>query len=112
MWRYLYLRFNLSHRDVEGLLAERGITVSREAARLWCIKSGAVYSRRLKRKHRGYGDTFFIDEVFIKINGEQHHLWKVIDQDGEVFDVYLQTRRDFAGAKRFCDRMIVSSERS
>ena len=73
---WLCYRFNLSHRDIEDLLAERGITVSREAIRLWypkhslrswgrlCIKFGAIYTRRLKRKHRGYGDTFFIDEVF------------------------------------------------
>ena len=61
---WLYYRFNLSHRDIEDLLAERGITVSREAIRLWCIKFGAIYTRRLKHKHRGYGDTFFIDEVF------------------------------------------------
>jgi transposase-like protein len=64
---WLYYRFNLSHRDIEDLLAERGITVSREAIRLWCIKFGAIYTRRLKRKHRGYGDTFYIDEVFVKI---------------------------------------------
>jgi transposase-like protein len=49
---------------IEDLLAERGITVSREAIRLWCIKFGALYARRLKRKHRGFGDTFYIDEVF------------------------------------------------
>jgi transposase-like protein len=50
----------------------------------------------LKRKHRGYGDTFFIDEVYIKINGKQHYLWRAVDQDGEVVDVYLQPRRDGA----------------
>ena len=61
---WLYYRFNLSHRDIENLLAERGITVSRESIRLWCIKFGALYARRLKRKHGGYGDTFYIDEVF------------------------------------------------
>jgi len=61
---WLYYRFNLSRRDIEDILAERGITVSREAIRLWCIKFGALYARRLKRKHRGYGDTFYIDEVF------------------------------------------------
>jgi putative transposase len=61
---WLYYRFNLSHRDIEDLLAERGITVSREAIRLWCIKFGAIYTRRLKRKHRGFGDTLYIDEVF------------------------------------------------
>jgi len=73
---WLYYRFNLSHRDIEDLLAERGITVTRESIRLWypkhslrswgrlCIKFGAVYTRRLKRKHRGYGETFYIDEAF------------------------------------------------
>ena len=53
-----------NHRDIEDLLAERGIIVSREAIRLWCIKFGAIYTRRLKRKYRGYGDTFYVDEVF------------------------------------------------
>ena len=56
---WLYYRFNLSHRDVEGLPAERGITVSYETILLWCIKFGPKCARRLKRKHRGYGDTFF-----------------------------------------------------
>jgi putative transposase len=95
----------LSHRDIEDLLAEREITVNRKAIRLWypkhslrswgrlCIKFGALYARRLNRKHRGYGDTFYIDEVFVKINGKQHYLWRAVDQDGEVVDVYLQAQR-------------------
>lgn len=103
---WLYYRFNLSHRDIEDLLAERGITVSREAIRLWCIKFGALYARRLKRKHRGYGDTFHIDEVFVKINGKQHYLWRVVDQYGEVVDVYLQAKRDGATARRFFKRLL------
>jgi putative transposase len=103
---WLYYRFNLSHRDIEDLLAERGITVSREAIRLWCIKFGAKYASRLKRRHRGYGDTFYIDEVFVKINGKQHYLWRAVDQDGEVVDVYLQARRDGAAAKRFFRRLL------
>ena len=78
---WLYYRFNLSHRDIEDLLAERGITVSREAIRVWCIKFGAIYTRRLKQKHRGYGDTFYIDEVFVKINGKQYYLWRAVDQE-------------------------------
>jgi transposase-like protein len=61
---WLYYRFNLSHRDIEDILAERGITVSRESIRLWCIKFGPLYARRLKRRLWGYGDTFYIDEVF------------------------------------------------
>ena len=97
---WLYYRFNLSHRDIEDLLAERGITVSGEAIRLWCIKFGAKYARRLKRRHRGYGDTFYIDEVFVKINGIQHYLWRAVDQDGEVVDVFLQAKRDGAAAFR------------
>ncbi len=96
---WLYHRFNLSHRDIEDLLAEIGITVSREAIRLWCIKFGAIYTRRLKRKHGGYGDTFYIDEVSAKINGIQHYLWRAVDQDGEVVDVFLQARRDGAPAR-------------
>ena len=105
---WLYYRFNLSHRDIEDLLAERGITVSEEAIRLWCIKFGAIYTRRLKRKHRGYGDTFFIDGVFIKINGKQHYLWRAVDLDGELADVYLQAKRDGAAAKRFFKRLLRS----
>ena len=103
---WLYYRFNLSHRDIEDLLAERGITVSYESIRLWCIKFGAIYSRCLKRRHRGYGDTFFIDEVFVKINGKQHYLWRAVDQDGEVVDVYLRAKRDGAAAKRFFRRLV------
>jgi putative transposase len=105
---WLYFRFNLSHRDIEDLLAERGITVSREAIRLWCIKFGTIYTRRLKRKHRGYGDAFYIDEVFVKINGKQHYLWRAVGQDGEVVDVYLQGKRDGAAAKRFFKRLLWS----
>ena len=103
---WLYYRFNLSHRDIEDLLAERGVTVSYETIRLWCIKFGAKYARRFKRKHQGYGDTFYIDEVFVKINGKQHYLWRAIDQDGEVVDVYLQVKRDGAAAKRFFKRLL------
>ena len=105
---WLYFRFNLSHRDIEDLLVERGITVSYEAIRLWRIKFGSKYARRLKRKHGGYGDTFYIDEVFVKINGKRHYLWRAVDQDGEVVDVFLQARRDGAAAKRFFRRLLRS----
>ncbi len=103
---WLYYRFNLSHRDIEDLLAERGINVTYEAIRLWCNRFGPKYAARLKRKHRGYGDTFFIDEVFIRIDGKQHYLWRAVDQDGEVVDVFLQKRRDGAAAKRFFKRLL------
>jgi putative transposase len=105
---WLYYRFNLSYRDIEDLLAERGVTVSHESIRLWCNKFGPKYAKRLKRKHQGYGDTFYIDEVFIRINGKQHYLWRAVDQDGEVVDVYLQRKRDGAAAKRFFKRLLRS----
>jgi len=107
---WLYYRFNLSHRDVEDLLAQRGITVSYESIRLWCNKFGPKYTRRLNRKHCGYSDTFFVDEVFVKIGGKQHYLWRAVDQDGEVVDVYLQAKRDGDTAKRFFRRLLRSHQ--
>ncbi len=105
---WLYYRFNLSHRDIEDLLAERGITVTRESIRLWCIEFLAIHTRRLNRKYRAYGDIFYIEEVFVKINGSQHYLWRAVDQDGEVVDVYLEAKRDGGAAKSFFRRLLRS----
>ena len=101
-------RLNLSIRDVEDLLADRNISVSYEAIRLWVNKFGPEFARRLRRKHQGFGDTYYLDEVFVKIGGKQHYLWRAVDQDGEVVDVYLQTRRDANAAKRFFERFLKS----
>jgi putative transposase len=87
-------------------LAKRGINVSYEAIRLWCNKFGSKYAQILRRKHQGYGDTFYIDEVFVKIQGKLHYLWRAVDQDGEVVDVFLQKRRDGKAAKRFFRRLL------
>ena len=106
---WLYHRFNLSSRDIEDLMAERGIAISYESIRLWCIKFGPKYARRLRRRHQGYGDTFYLDEVFVRIQRVQHYLWRAIDQDGEVVDVFLQRRRDGAAAKRFFKRLLRAS---
>jgi putative transposase len=93
------------------LLAERNISVSYEAIRLWINKLldrklGPEFTKRLRRRHAGFGDTYFLDEVFVKIRGKQHYLWRAVDQDGEVVDVYLQTRRDAKAAKRFFQRIL------
>ena len=106
---WLYHRFNLSHRDIEELLAERGIQVSYESVRLWCNKFGPEYASRLKKKRSGFGDTFYLDEVFTKINGVMHYLWRAVDQDGDVVDVYLQKHRDAKAAKRFFNRLLQSN---
>jgi transposase-like protein len=87
-------------------LAQRGIEVNRESIRLWCNKFGPRYARRLRRAHRGYGDTFFIDEVFVKIQGKQQYLWRAVDQGGEVIVVFLQARRDGNAARRFFKRVL------
>ena len=103
---WLYHRFNLSARDIEDLMAERGIAISYESIRLWCIKFGPKYAKRLRRRHQGYGDTFYVDEVFVRIQGKQHYLWRAVDQDGEVVDVFLQSRRDGKAAVRFFKRLL------
>ena len=103
---WLYYRFNLSHRDIEDLLARRGVLVTHESIRFWCNKFGPHYAHRLRRRHRGYGDTHFIDEVFVRIRGRQRYLWRAVDQDGEVVDVLLQERRDAASARRFFRRLL------
>ena len=95
---WLYYRFNLSHRDIEDLLADRGITVSYESIRLLCNKFGSQYAKRLKRRHQGFGDIFYIDEVIVKIDGKQQYLWRAVDQDGEIVDVFLQNWQDSAAA--------------
>jgi putative transposase len=87
-------------------MVQRGIAVSYEAIRLWCNKFGSKYAQRLRREHQGYGDTFFIDEVFIKIQGKQHYLWRAVDQGGEVVDVFLQKRRNGKAAKCFFKRLL------
>ena len=76
---WLYHRFNLSHRDIEDLLARRGVLVTHESIRLWCNKFGPWYAHRLRRRHRGYGDTAFMDEVFVRIRGQYWYLWRAVD---------------------------------
>jgi putative transposase len=105
---WLYHRFNLSHRGIEDLLARRGVVVTHESIRLWCNKFGPLYARRLRHRHRGYGDTFFMDEVFVTIAGRRHYLWRAVDQDSDVVDVYLQTCRNVEAAKRFFRRLLRS----
>ena len=103
---WLYHRFCLSFRDVEDLLAERGVTVSYEAIRLWCLKFGPEYARGLKRRQGRLGDTWHLDEVFVTIQGERQYLWRAVDQDGDVIDILVQPRRDRKAAKRFFRKLL------
>ncbi len=103
---WLYYRFGISLRDVEDLLAERGVVVSYETIRRWCAKFGLEYVRRLKRQQRRLGDTWFLDEVFVTINGERQYLWRAVDQDGDVIDILVQSRRNRRAAVRFFRKLL------
>ena len=103
---WLYHRFCLSFRDVEDLLAERGILVSYETIRQWCQKFGPEYARRLKRRQGRLGDTWHLDELFVNIRGQQHYLWRAVDQDGDVIDILVQPRRDRRAAERFFRKLL------
>ncbi|TKA02117.1 IS6 family transposase [Actinacidiphila oryziradicis] len=103
---WLYFRFPLSHREVEELMLQRGVTVSYETVRRWCLKFGQVYADGLRRRRPRPGDKWHLDEVFIKVNGERHYLWRAVDQDGNVLDVLVQSRRDAKAAKRFMAKLM------
>ena len=103
---WLYHRFCLSFRDVEDLLAQRGITVSYETIRQWCRKFGTEYARKLKRREGRLGGTWYLDEVFVNIRGQRQYLWRAVDQDGDVIDILVQPRRDRRAAERFFRRLL------
>jgi putative transposase len=103
---WLYHVFSLSFRDVELLLAERGMVVSYESIRRWCLKFGADFAARLRRRRPRPGDKWFLDEVFVRIRGELHYLWRAVDQDGIVLDILVQSRRNAGAAKRFFKRLL------
>jgi putative transposase len=103
---WVYHRFCVSFRDVEDLLAERGIIVSYKTIRQWCWKFGPDYASRLKKKQGRLGDTWYLDELFVRINGQQQYLWRAVDQDGDVIDILLQSRRDQRAAERFLRRLL------
>jgi putative transposase len=98
---WLYFRFALSFRDVEEMLAMRGVALSYETVREWCLKFGQTYANALRRRSRRPGDRWHLDEVFLKINGRVHYLWRAVDQDGDVLDILVQSHRDKKAAKKF-----------
>jgi putative transposase len=103
---WLYYVFSLSLRDVELLLAERGVVVSYESIRRWCAKFGSGFANSLRRRRPRPGDKWHLDEVFIRIQGELHYLWRAVDQDGVALDILVQGRRDTKAAKRFFKRLL------
>ena len=103
---WLYYRFTLRYRDVQELLFERGVTVSHEAIRKWCRKFGQDYANRLRRRRPQPGDKWHLDEVFLTINGERHYLWRAVDQDDNVLDILVQSRRNNKATKKFFRKLL------
>jgi putative transposase len=103
---WLYLRFTLSFRDVEDLLAERGITVSYETIRRWVAHFGPIYARRLRARRPRPTGRWHLDEVFVSIAGRQMYLWRAVDDEGEVLDVLVQARRDKDAALRLMRKLL------
>jgi putative transposase len=97
---WLYLRFTLSLRDVEELLAERGIVVSYETVRVWVARFGPLIARHLRRRRGPSSGRWHLDEMFVKIAGRTMYLWRAVDSEGEVLDLLVQSRRDKRAALR------------
>jgi putative transposase len=103
---WLYFRFPLSFRDVEEMLAMRGVSLSYETVRDWCLKFGQTYANGLRRRSPRPGDRWHLDEVFLRINGRLYYLWRAVDQDGDVLDILVQSRRDKKAAKKFFRKLL------
>lgn len=103
---WAYHRFALSTADVEDLLAERGVIVSRETIRLWVNRFGAHFAACIRCDRARPNDKWHLDEVVITIRGKKHWLWRAIDANGDVLDILLQTRRNAKAAKRFFKRLV------
>src|SRR6185436_19366205 len=86
---WLYHRFTLSLRDVEELMLARGVVVTYETIRSWCAKFGPDYAAQLRRRRPRPGDKWHFGEVFVKINGTTHYLWRAVDQHGDVLDILV-----------------------
>jgi putative transposase len=103
---WLHHRLCLSFRDAEDLLAQRGVTVTYETIRQWCQTFGLDYARRLRRGRGRMGDTWYLDEVLVTIRGQQQYLWRAVDEDGDVVDILVQSRRNRGAATRFFRKLL------
>src|SRR6201984_397467 len=103
---WLYLRFTLSYRDVEELLAERGLEVSYETVRRWVLKFGPLIARKLRQRRPRPSDRWHLDEMVVRIAGKRMYLWRAVDHEGEVLDILVQRRRDKRAALRLLRKLL------
>jgi transposase-like protein len=102
----LYLRFTLSFRDVEDLLAERGLDVSYETVRRWVVKFGPLFARELRRRRHRPTARWHLDEMAVLIGGRRFWLWRAVDDEGEVLDLLVQRRRDAKAAAKLMRKLL------
>ncbi|PHQ59612.1 MAG: IS6 family transposase [Robiginitomaculum sp.] len=102
----LYFRFNLSLRDVEDMMAERGVDVSYETIRRWVDKFGLTYAKRIKRRAGKPSTVWHLDEVYVRIDGKLAYLWRAVDDEGTVLDIVVQTRRNRKAALRLIRKLL------
>jgi len=103
---WLYFRFTLSFRDVEALLAERGLDVSYESIRYWVLKFGKQYARRIDCNRPRPSGRWHLDEVFVSISGKRMYLWRAVDDEGEVLEVLVQSRRNKKAALKLMRKLL------
>ena len=103
---WLYLRFSLSFRDVEDLLAERGVAVSYETVRRWVNHFGPLIAAELRKRRPKPHTRWHLDEVFLKIDGRQVYLWRAVDAEGEVLDVLVQSKRNKHAALKLMRKLL------
>jgi transposase-like protein len=103
---WLYLRFTLSYRDIEDLLAERGLDVSYETVRRWVLRFGPLFARELRRRRPRPTSTWHLDEMAVSIAGKRYWLWRAVDSEGEVLDVLVQRKRDRAAAVKLMRKLL------
>src|SRR5258708_16216650 len=90
---WLYVRFTLSYRDVEDLVAARGIDVSYETVRRWVLKFGPAFARQLRQRRPRPSARWHLDEMVVRIGGERMYLWRAVDHEGEILHMLVQRRR-------------------
>jgi transposase-like protein len=103
---WLYLRFTLSYRDVEELLAERGLDISYATVRRWVLKFGPAFARNVRQLRPRPTDRWHLDEMVVSIQGRRMYLWRAVDSEGEILDVLVQPRRDKAAALELMRKLL------
>jgi len=103
---FWYLRYSLSYRDIEELMAERGVEVDHATIQRWVVKYTPLLETELRKRKKMVGVSWFMDETYIKVKGKWHYLYRAVDKENKTIDFMLTKKRDKRAAKRFFDKAI------